>query len=464
MVSLRPGRRWRIPFAIGDSAVALAALYLAILVRVTVPLPFTRDLLPPDRVAYFDPTTLYVVALGLVALYLFGLYDSPEPRPRLQLASRLARAGVLQGLGLIAYLFLADAFFPRSVVLLFVGFDFGLLLVWRIVAHGIVRPERRRVLIVGRGPEAIELAREIASYHWHGLEVAGHVPIPGQNERDDATPELGPRLGTIDDIPTLLAEGRFDELVLAPAAESWQSRLMGTLAERGAVRPSVLLLPGPYESLVGRMRYRWVNDIPLIEVARPAEWSLYRSSKRVFDLLVGSALLLLALPGMAVVAIVVRVTSAGPVLYRQERIGRHQRPFTLLKFRTMAVGAEEGGDERLASVDDPRVTSVGAILRSTRLDELPQLLNVLGGTMSLVGPRPERPGFVRRYVSEIPGYAERFSLGPGITGLAQVNGDYHSSPANKLRYDLAYLANWSLRLDLSILFRTIRIILTSRGV
>jgi lipopolysaccharide/colanic/teichoic acid biosynthesis glycosyltransferase len=129
----------------------------------------------------------------------------------------------------------------------------------------------------------------------------------------------------------------------------------------------------------------------------------------------------------------------------------------------MAADAERDTGEVLSRPGDPRLTPVGGVLRRLRLDELPQLANVLGGSMSLVGPRPERPGFVERYLREVPGYAERFSLAPGLTGLAQVNGDYHSSPQNKLRYDLAYMANWSLWLDLSILFRTVKIVLTSRG-
>jgi lipopolysaccharide/colanic/teichoic acid biosynthesis glycosyltransferase len=167
---------------------------------------------------------------------------------------------------------------------------------------------------------------------------------------------------------------------------------------------------------------------------------------------------------MAACAAAVKATSPGPVLYRQTRVGRGQRPFTLLKLRTMRVGAEPEGDEVLAQPDDPRLTPIGAFLRRFRLDEFPQLLNVLGGSMSLVGPRPERPGFVQRYLREVAGYAERFTLAPGLTGLAQIDGDYHSSPLNKLRYDLAYMANWSLWLDLSILLRTCKIVLTSRGV
>jgi exopolysaccharide biosynthesis polyprenyl glycosylphosphotransferase len=207
-----------------------------------------------------------------------------------------------------------------------------------------------------------------------------------------------------------------------------------------------------------------VHDLPLIEVVRETEWRINWPLKRLVDLTVGSLLLLAASPVIAACALAVRATSPGGVLYRQTRVGRDRKPFTLYKLRTMRADAEADSGEVLAQLEDPRLTSIGALLRRFRLDELPQLLNVLQGTMSLVGPRPERPGFVQRYLKEVPGYAERFSLAPGLTGLAQVNGDYHSSPQNKLRYDLAYMANWTLWLDLSILLRTIKIVLTSRGV
>jgi lipopolysaccharide/colanic/teichoic acid biosynthesis glycosyltransferase len=167
---------------------------------------------------------------------------------------------------------------------------------------------------------------------------------------------------------------------------------------------------------------------------------------------------------MLACAPLVRLTSPGPVLFRQRRMGRGLRPFVLFKLRTMRVDAEAEAREALARPDDPRLTPIGGWLRRFRIDELPQLFNVLRGSMSLVGPRPERPGFVSSYLDDIPGYAERFSVPPGLTGLAQINGEYHSSAQNKLRYDLAYIANWSLWLDLSILIRTIKIVLTSRGV
>jgi exopolysaccharide biosynthesis polyprenyl glycosylphosphotransferase len=461
---------WRLRRYAGDGLTALATWYAAVLLRIYVPLPLTEHLLPADRLPLAHPVALLVLVLQLLLLYFFGLYESREPRPRLQLAIRLLGLILLQGLVLSGYFFLTEGVFPRSVLLLYLGLDYSVLVGWRLLAQRLYRPRQRRVVLVGDGPAAAELARAIETHHWHGLEVVGFLraaePPRGASApspaRDRASLPV-PCLGELEDLPALLARGCFDDVILTPDADSWQTRLLGRLSAAGGDRVDVLLLPGPYESMIGRMRYRWVSDIPLIEVMRASEWRLYRPQKRFFDLILGSALLLVCLPAMTLCALAVRLSSPGPVLYRQVRVGRGQRPFTLLKFRTMRVDAE-GDEELLATAGDPRLTPIGALLRQLRLDELPQLFNVLAGRMSLVGPRPERPGFVGRYLQEVPGYAERFALAPGLTGLAQVNGEYHSSPQNKLRYDLAYLANWSLWLDLSILVRTVRTVLSSRGV
>jgi exopolysaccharide biosynthesis polyprenyl glycosylphosphotransferase len=426
-------------------------------------LPFTQGLLPGERIALVHPVSLLVLALQLLTLYFFGFYYSPEPRPRLELASRLLGATLLQGLVLTAYFFLADRSFPRSVLLLYVFADWLLLLSWRGVAQRVYRPTQRRVALVGSSAAAHELATKIARHHWHGLHVVGHLRTPEDVIGAPAGDALGPCLGGIEDAPALLRADLFDDLVVVAPTHTWQSRLVDGLAGARPDRTSVLLLPGPFESLIGRMRYRWVSDLPLIEVMSGGDWRLHRPLKRLLDLLGAGVLLILTSPAMLLTALAVRLSSSGRVLYRQTRVGRGQRPFTLLKFRTMRTDAEQG-EELLATPGDPRLTPIGAFLRRTRLDELPQLLNVLAGNMSLVGPRPERPGFVRAYLERVPGYAERFSLRPGLTGLAQVNGDYDSTPENKLRYDLAYTANWSLWLDLSILVRTVRTVLSSRGV
>ena len=452
----------------GDGLAAVAALWAAFLVRLHVPLPFTRGLLPRDRLSLLSQDWLVVLALQLTTLYFFGFYDPPRPRGRAELVRRLGGAAVFQAMALMAWWFLAGREFPRSVALLYVVFNFILLFVWRLTLDRTARRRERRVVIAGGGAAARELAQTLAFDPWHGLTVVGWVAIPGEAPVSEGTegevPALGPCLGTTEDLPRLLAEDRVDDILLVGSSDSWQTRLIDALAGTRPDHTSVLLLPGPFESLIGRMRYRWVHDLPLIEVVRETEWRISRPLKRLVDLGAGALLLAAALPAMAACALAVRLTSPGGILYRQTRVGRGQKPFTLYKFRTMREDAEAESGEVLAQPGDSRLTPIGALLRRFRLDELPQLWNVLGGTMSLVGPRPERPGFVQRYLKEVPGYAERFSLAPGLTGLAQVNGDYYSSPQNKLRYDLAYMANWTLWLDLSILLRTVKIVLTSRGV
>jgi len=444
-----------------DGAAALAALWAAFQVRLQLPLPFTRGLLPGDRLRFLSSEWLVVLLLQFVALYFLGFYDAPRPRIRTEMARRLAGAAAFQALALMAWWFLVNRDFPRSVLLLFVIFDFTLLLGWRAFLDRTGLRRERTVVIAGGGAAARELVRTLEREPWHGLRVAGWVSTPDDEEEESG---LGPCLGTAADLPALLAAGQIEDILLVGSGDTWQTRLIDSLAGTRPDHTNVLLLPDPFESLIGRMRYRWVHDLPLIEVMRETEWRINWPLKRLLDLSIGSLLLLAAAPVMAVCAAAVRLTSPGSVLYRQTRVGRGQKPFTLYKLRTMRQDAEAESGEVLAQPGDPRLTPIGAFLRRFRLDEFPQLFNVLQGTMSLVGPRPERPGFVQRYLVEIPGYAERFSLAPGLTGLAQVNGDYYSSPQNKLRYDLDYMANWTSWLDVSILLRTVKIVLTSRGV
>jgi exopolysaccharide biosynthesis polyprenyl glycosylphosphotransferase len=445
----------------GDGAAALIALWAAFVVRINVPLPLTQGLLPGDRLRLLSREWLVVVLLQFATLYFLGFYDAPRPRSRVEIGRRLATAAAFQVMGLTAWWFLANREFPRSVLLLFVIFNLTLLFAWRVLLDRTERRKERRVAVAGGGAAARELVRTLEREPWHGLKVVGWVAIPGAPEED---PDLGRRLGTTEDLAALLAAGEIEDILLVAGGDSWQTRLIDSLAGTRPDHTNVLLLPDPFESLIGRMRYRWVHDLPLIEVVRETEWRINWPLKRMLDLSAGALLLLAAALPMAACALAVRLTSPGGVLYRQQRVGRGQRPFTLYKLRTMRHNAEAQSGEVLAQPGDPRLTSIGAFLRRYRLDELPQLFNVLKGTMSLVGPRPERPGFVQRYLAEVPGYAERFSLAPGVTGLAQVNGDYYSSPQNKLRYDLAYMANWTLWLDVSILLRTVKIVLTSRGV
>jgi len=468
------GRSWSL---LGDLLVAWLALYLAFQIRIFAALPGASDTLPQDRFAFFDLIWFWVVLSQPVALYFFGLYETKTKRPRLEIARWVSLAVLFQTLALATALFLANQVFPRSVLLLFALLNIAFLVLWRTALQSLIRTPMRQVVLVGCGPAAIDVARKIRQHHFHGLEIRGHLAVPGSNgagarggpdygrpagEEPDVA--LGRRLTSAAELARLLANGEVDDVILAPEADGWQTALLDEIAGRRARRPTILLLPGPFESLIGTMRYRWINDLPLIEVMREGDWRAAMPIKRVFDLGGATALAIAASPICVLVALAVRLSSTGAVLFRQERVGRALRSFQVVKFRTMKDNAESDSGEVLARRDDPRLTPVGGFLRRYRLDELPQLWNVLVGEMSLVGPRPERPGFVHQHLANVPGYAERFAALPGLTGLAQVNGEYHSTAENKLRYDLAYISNRSLWLDLSILVRTVRIVLTSQGV
>ncbi len=457
---------WRLLRLVGDLGAAAGAFYLSFLARIHFTIPLTAFPLPASRLRFFEREWWTVVVAQALVLYFFGFYDPPRESRGPEGTRRLLAAVALQGLGLAGYYFLTDRQFPRSVLVLFVVFNFLLVLTWRSAVGRLYRAPRRRVAIVGCGPAARELAAKIAGFDGQDVLVVGFVPAPDETfappaEGDGAA--LGPSLGTVEELPALLAAGTIDDIILAAGARAWQTRLLDQLATQRLARSNVLLLPGPIESLIGRMRYRWVDDVPLIEVVRQSEWQVNRPLKRLLDLVGASLLLIASVPLLLLAALLIALASGLPVFYRQERLGLGRKPFTVWKLRTMKLNAERDTGEVLAAPGDPRLTAVGAWLRRLRLDELPQLVNVLAGSMSLVGPRPERPGFAERFLTEVPGYAERFSVPPGLTGLAQVNGDYHSTPENKLRYDLAYIANWSPWLDLAILFRTVKIVLTSRG-
>lgn len=182
--------------------------------------------------------------------------------------------------------------------------------------------------------------------------------------------------------------------------------------------------------------------------------------KRLFDIIVSFLGLVIVSPLLVIVAILIKLTSKGPVLYKQERSTKNNKSFMLLKFRTMKVNAEEDTGPVLSTENDPRVTPIGRFLRKTRIDELPQLINVLKGEMSLVGPRPERPFFVSQFIHDMPEYSYRFAVKSGITGFAQIFGNYSTSPEDKLRYDLMYIRNYSLLLDIKLILQTIRVLFT----
>ena len=440
----------------GDLIIAIASLYAAFVIRVQVPIPGTLSLLPPEKVRFTLANAVLVAAAQGVAMSLFGLYRARE-RFREPLARVLPPVLGFELFALAAIYFLAQPYsFPRSVLILYLIIDGLLLALWRGVLDRVYPQRRRRALVVGSGSAATLILDTIRRHPWAGVEVVG---IVGNGNGSIGDLKV---LGPVDQLSAIAEREAVDEIILTPEDSSWRDRFSETIPDGG--RADVLVWPSPFETMIGRLRFRIVGDLPLLEAkVRPLE-GVRGVAKRAFDLMIAIPLLALLLPILVVAGLGIAATSTGGVFYRQTRIGKNGRPFQLWKLRTMRRGAEGATGAVLASRGDPRITPVGRLLRAARIDEIPQLWNVAKGDMSLVGPRPERPEFTGPLARAVPGYSLRHAVRPGLTGLAQISGSYATEPEIKLRYDLAYLNNWSLALDLSILLRTLPVILTRRGI
>jgi sugar transferase (PEP-CTERM system associated) len=322
----------------------------------------------------------------------------------------------------------------------------------------------KRVLIVGTGAEAAGVEQALASMGYPSLSIVGFYPAGEPGEAPAVAPDriVPARLSLSEVVEGLGVR----ELIVAVREQRGGVLPLGDLVDCRVSGIPITDLAGVYERVRG--------EVPLESLK--ASWLIYGQGfsqggvrtfvKRTFDLVVSIVLLVLAVPVMALTALAIRLESPGPVIYRQERVGRGGRSFTCLKFRSMRLDAEPDGVARWAIESDPRVTRVGRFIRRNRIDELPQLINVIRGDMSFVGPRPERPTFVNELKRTIPYYELRHSVKPGITGWAQVRYSYGASVEDarkKLQFDLYYVKNHSLFLDLLILVETVRVVLFREG-
>jgi exopolysaccharide biosynthesis polyprenyl glycosylphosphotransferase len=310
---------------------------------------------------------------------------------------------------------------------------------------------RTHALIVGAGGVGQRLAKH--------LEADGSYRVVGFVDDDsDILPAANWQiLGSRDQIATIIREYEVEEVIVS-YAPTWQQTIAEELtANHADVR--VRVVPSPYETLMRMQQVESRGDIALVALASEAG-KARQAVKRLADVALAAGSLVLLAPLMALTTLLIKGTSPGPVIFAQERTGYRGRPFILYKFRTMVHNAEADTGPTLSSgQDDARLTSIGRWLRLFRIDELPQLWNVLRGDMSMVGPRPERPHFVQQFQCMVPTYARRHQVRPGITGLAQVCGGYHTDARDKLRFDLIYVSHHSLWLDVSILLRTILVVL-----
>jgi sugar transferase (PEP-CTERM system associated) len=331
------------------------------------------------------------------------------------------------------------------------------------VSHWAVAPRTRtRILIFGAGPAALVVGKTLAATDPNAT-IVGYVPGPNETTSSVPAGELLALKGSLSETAARLG---VDEIVIALTERRSGSMPLRQLLDCKLSGIKVYDLNSHFEKTLGQIRIDYLSASWLIFGDGFNQGTFRTFIKRVFDLVSATLLSLIAAPVMLVTAVLIKLESRGPVLYRQERAGLNGKGFFVTKFRSMRTDAEKDGKPRWASANDDRVTRVGQVIRRLRIDELPQLFNVLKGEMSLVGPRPERPFFVEQLTQEIPFYAVRHSVKPGVTGWAQVRYHYGSTVEDsqeKLQYDLYYVKNHTLFLDLVVLLETVGVVLTGKG-
>lgn len=337
-----------------------------------------------------------------------------------------------------------------------------LLIMARMAAFAVVRSRRRagrdhlHALVVGCDDAGVRLGHSLECHPEYGVEVVGYV--------DDDRPllaDLGPKLGSVEALPQLVEEHRI-ELVLVAFGAHADHNVVDAVRDLDAAPCDVYLVPRMYELNQHSQAAELVDGVPVLKLRRPAFRSPSWRLKRAADVVVAGVALLLASPALAVIATAVRRETGPGIIFKQERIGLHGKPFVLYKFRSLQLAAGEG-DVRWSIDTDSRLGPVGKFIRATSLDELPQLFNVLRGDMSLVGPRPERPYFVERFNETIPGYRYRHRVPVGLTGYAAVNGlRGDTSIHQRAHYDNLYIESWSLWLDVKIAVWTVQQLIPRR--
>ncbi len=457
-----PARRWLALIAVVEFALLVGAFAAAI---------DLRFLYQPEWIQVQFPVMLpYALLFATVVVLCFvamGLYQAHSREGIVGQWARMLTGTGLAGVVLaVAFYAIPQAHVGRGVLLLalllgFIATALGRLLVSLVVSREALR---QRVLVIGTGRQAdLLVSRMRRQTDRRGFQLVGFVPLGENAQMVDAALHLDRSRG----LAVLVDEHDVDEIVVAvddrrgvlPMKELLQCRVAGT---------NIVSLADFFEREAGKIKLGVLDPSALVFGEGFKCNSMRQATKRLFDVVSSSLLLVLAAPVMILTAFAIVFESGfgQPILYRQERVGERGQNFLVLKFRSMRTDAEKDGVARWATTNDDRITRVGRVIRKVRIDELPQIFNVLRGDMSFVGPRPERPQFVEQLTREIPYFGLRHCVKPGITGWAQLRYAYGASvedAAEKLKYDLYYVKHNSLLFDIAILLQTVEVVLFGKG-
>ena len=447
-------------FFVADMTVVSLAWIFAYYMRFDWgPIPAPKGIPPMTN---YLPMVLFVWVIWAVALRSFGLYHVTRGTQAMNEAIRVAQASTLSVLVFMSVAFLfweKDYSFSRGVFFYFWVLAVAMLVAERLVMRQVLAAFRargynlRHVLIIGSGDLAQTVAGKIAEHPGLGFTIRGFL---AERPEEIGRAIDGARvIGTYDDVQAILEKNGIDQVLIALPLDAI-GYLEEILRRIGPSMVDIKVIPDIYKFISLRGGIEDFDGMPVVSLLDTPLGGWNDVLKRAVDVMLATGLLVVLAPLFLLIALAIKLTSAGPVFYRQERMSLDGRTFLVWKFRTMRADAERDTGAVWAGREDPRRTRLGVWLRHTSLDELPQLLNVLWGEMSLVGPRPERPVFIEEFRQKIPKYMLRHKVRAGMTGWAQVHGlRGNTSVEQRIRYDLYYIENWSLLLDFKILFLTL---------
>ena len=347
---------------------------------------------------------------------------------------------------------------------LVVGLTLNRLLIRRIQKSLLAKGfGKKNTLVIGTGEKAINIAKHLLSFS-NSHNLLGFINSSEKDSFELSKIKL-PILGNVNNITEIIEEYNANEIVIA-LEKTNHSLLLDILTKANGSSISLRIIPDMYEVISGLAKTEELYGLPLVDINTEILSVQQKFAKRIIDIIFSFIILLGFSPLWILVSLIIKIESKGPILYRQKRVGQNGRIFIINKFRSMKDEAENTTGPVWAIEEDPRITKFGKILRKYRIDEIPQFINVLFGDMSVVGPRPERPFFVKKLIKEFPFYYRRHKIRPGITGWAQIKQSYDSSLSDvkeKLKYDFFYIENMSLSLDLQIMIRTFIVMISAKG-
>ena len=410
---------------------------------------------------------LLASSVCLLIMYFYDLYDYIVMTNRRELMLRLVQAlGIAWALLALLFYFVPPLLIGRGVSVISVPLVLGLLLTWRMFIHSLTgHPEiGEKILVVGTGQTALDTAEAVWERRDAGYRIAGFISENGAKPMD----KLGRSviLGKGPDLESVIINEKIDRVVIAVRERRGAFPTEALLKMSLAGDVSIEECTSFFERITGKVHVDMLRPSWLIFAGRRRDSPVKTVFREMMHRLLALLGLVFSLPFSILAAILIKIESRGPIFYKQERVGKSGKPFNVIKFRSMRTDAEKDGKPIWAVTNDERITRIGKVIRATRIDEIPQFWNILKGDMNFVGPRPERPHFVKQLATEIPYYDHRHLVAPGLTGWAQIKYPYGASVADaiqKLQYDLYYIKNQSLTLDLVIVFETVKTVLFGKG-